>query len=239
MMLSKVAVDEAARNAFLREIDQLANLRHENIVSLLGKGSTGSCFYFIMEYCEGGSVEDLMEHHNKKLEVSMAGRIILQALEGLMYAHKKGFVHRDLKPGNILLKDLNRELAAKISDLGLSKNFQQAGFSGMTITGSYAGTPYFMPREQVTNFKYVKPVSDLWSMGATFYYMLTRQFPREFRKGKDPIEIILQGGVVPIRKRDSSTPKKIAKVIDRALADKPNDRYQTAFEMHKALKKAL
>ena len=239
VMLSKVAVDELARDGFLREIDQLENLHHEKIVSLLGKGSTGSCFYFVMEYCEGGSVEDLMEYHKSSLELSMANHIILQALEGLMYAHKKGFVHRDLKPGNILLKDLKHQLTAKISDLGLAKNFQQAGFSGMTITGSYAGTPYFMPREQVTNFKYVKPVSDLWSIGATFYYMLTRQFPREFRRGEDPIEVILQGGIVPIRKRDSSIPKKIAKVIDRALADKPNDRYQTAFEMLKALKKSL
>jgi len=239
VMLSKVAVDEFARNEFLREIDQLEKLRHEKIVSLLGKGSTGGCFYFIMEYCDGGSVEDLMEHHSNNIELSMAGHIIHQALEGLIYAHKKGFVHRDLKPGNILLKGLKHQWTAKISDLGVAKNFQQAGFSGMTVTGSYAGTPYFMPREQVTNFKYVKPVSDLWSMSATFYYMLTRQFPRDFQRGKNPIEVILQGGIVPIRKRDSSVPKKIAKVIDRALADKPNDRYQTAFEMLNALKKSL
>ena len=78
---------------------------------------------------------------------------MLDALEGLAHAHQQGIVHRDLKPQNILL---TRGMA-RISDFGLAKNFQQSGLSGMSLTGAYAGTPLFMPREQFINFKYVKP----------------------------------------------------------------------------------
>jgi serine/threonine protein kinase len=128
---------------------------------------------------------------------------------------------------------------AKVSDFGLAKSFQRAGFSGMTATGSTAGTFPFMSKEQLTNFKFVKPVSDVWSMGATLYHMLTGDFPRDFRRGQDPVEVILRGGIVPIRRRDSSIPKAVAGVIDRAVADKTADRYQTAGEFRKELAAVL
>jgi len=239
VMLSKVAVDENARKKFLREIDSMKTLRHTNIVSLLDNGSAGSAFYFVMEYCEGGSVDNLMCRRGDKLALEEAKTIMLESLKGLSYAHKKNIVHRDLKPANILLHGAEGRWVAKICDVGLGKDFQQAGFSGMTMTGAIAGTPPFMPREQVTNFKYVKPVSDVWSMGATFYNMLTGQFPRDFERGRDYMEIILHGSIVPIRRRDASIPKKVAEVIDCALDDNVKNRYQTADGFLKALEKAL
>jgi len=78
----------------------------------------------------------------------------------------------------------------------------------MSMTGGYAGTPVFMPREQITNFKYVKPVSDVWSMGATIYNMLTGAFPYQFTKDRDPIDVILNDDIVPVRRRDRTLPKK-------------------------------
>lgn len=239
VMLSKIAVDENARKKFLHEIELMKDLRHGNIVTLFDNGSASSAFYFVMEFCEGGGVEDLMKRRGGKLSISEAGAIMLQALDGLAYAHGNNVVHRDLKPGNILLKGSETRWTAKIADLGFAKNFQQAGFSGMTMTGQYAGTPAFMPREQVTNFKYVKPVSDVWSIGATFYTMLTGQLPRDFPRGKNPMEIILRGEIVPIRKRDAGVPRKLAEVIDRALANDPKERYQDAAEMRRALEGAL
>jgi serine/threonine protein kinase len=216
-----------------------SSLHHNNIVEFIDDGSAGSAFYFIMEYCDGGGVNDLMDLHGGRLHLDVAGPIMLQSLEGLAYAHKKAFVHRDIKPHNILLCGSGRNLTAKISDFGLAKNFQRAGFSGMTVTGSIAGTPMFMPREQLINFKYTKPVSDVWSLGATFYNMLTGQLTRDFKKGQDPMEVVLQGRIVPIRERDASIPKKLAEVIDRALSNEPSQRFQDATEMLKAMQKVL
>ncbi len=239
VMLSRVAVDSEARKKFQQEISVMEKLRHIHLVELLEHGAAGGAFYFIMEYCEAGSVADLLRLRGGKLGIQEAGPLMLQALEGLAFVHSKGLVHRDLKPENILLKGPQENRLAKISDLGLAKNFEQAGFSGMTITGTYAGTPAFMPREQLTNFKYVKPVSDVWSLAATFYVMLTGALPRDFPKGMDPLEVILHGRVIPVQERDRSISRPLAKVLDRALANSPKDRFPDGKEMLAAIKSVL
>ena len=109
----------------------------------------------------------------------------------------------------------------------------------MTATGAVAGTLYFMPREQLTQFRLLKPVSDVWSMGATLYYMLTAAYAREFRPGEDPLPVILRGGVVPIRARDPRLPEAVAAVVDRAVTDALEERYQTAREFRDALDRAV
>lgn len=164
---------------------------------------------------------------------------MVQALEGLAYVHQRGHVHRDLKPENILLAGQRKNRVARIGDLGLAKNFEKAGFSGMTLTGVYAGTPVYMPREQLTNFKYVKPPSDVWSIAATFYVMLTGMLPRDFPKGKDPMEVILHGQIVPVAKRDRNIPKGLAGVVDQALSANAKDRFPDAGAMLAALRKAI
>ena len=239
IMLAKVAVSADAREKFSREIEVMKDLLHRNIVAMLDRGSAGSAFYFIMEYCEGGSVADVMEQQGGKLPLVQAGPIMRDCLEGLAYAHAKGFVHRDLKPHNILLGGRDGNRVVKIGDFGMAKSFEQAGLSGMTVTGDYAGTPAFMPREQVINFRQVKPVTDVWSLGATFYCMLTGQIPRDFPRGVDPMEVVLGGKVIPIRERDAGVPRKLAAVIDRSLVVSPKERFQDATEFRKALEAAL
>ena len=239
VMLSRIAVDSVARRKFLREIKSVRHLRHPRIVEIVDAGENQGLFYFVMEFCEGGSLDRFMARHGGKLPLKLAVPVMLQTLEGLAHAHTAGFVHRDLKPQNILLQRTDDNLAAKISDFGLAKNFEQAGFSGLTITGHFAGTPYFMPREQVINFRRVKPVSDVWSIGATFYHMLTGEFPREFKPDRDPMEIVLNDEVVPIRQRKHSLPMPLAQVIDRAVSNQAKERYQTAGEMLEDLKGAL
>ena len=182
VMLSRVDADDEAIGKFKREVAVTAKLQHPNIVRVLESGASGAVFYFIMEFCDGGSAGDVMVKNGGRLSLAQAKPIILGALEALAFAHDKGFVHRDLKPQNILLSGGK----VRLSDFGLAKSFQQAGLSGMSMTGGYAGTPVFMPREQITNFKYVKPVSDVWSMGATIYNMLTGAFPYPFSKERDP-----------------------------------------------------
>ena len=239
VMLARIAVDEVSRNKFLHEVELTKALRHDHIVSLLDQGSEGGIFYFVMDFCEGGSIDKLMARCGGQLSITEAQPLMLQALDGLGFLHSQDVIHRDIKPGNILLAGSEGNWRAKISDFGLAKNFQKAGLSGMSVTGSFAGTPAFMPREQILNFKYAKPVTDIWSIGATFYNMLTGELPRDFPPGKDEMQVILNGGIVPIRKRDSAIPKKLAEVIDRAIVDETQGRWQSACEMRNALESAL
>lgn len=239
VLLARVATQEKSKKKFLQEMELLSSLRHPNIVSFFDQGSVGGAFYFVMEFCDAGSLADLIKRRGGKVPLDEAKPIMLQALDGLAFAHARGVVHRDLKPGNILLVGRKVDRKAKVSDFGLAKSFEQAGLSGLTLTGTFAGTPYYMPREQVVNFKHVKPVSDVWSIAATFYSLLTGWLPRDFPEGKDPLLVVLDGDVIPIRKRDASIPKALAAAIDHALAVNQKIRFQDATEFRDALAKAV
>ena len=239
VLLAKIAVDEQVRKQFMREIEITRSLSHKNIVSFQGFGSAGGIFYFFMEYCQGGNAADLMTQRGGKIPLEEAVPIMLQTLEGLAYVHTRNLVHRDIKPQNILFSGPAGNWIAKIADYGLAKDFSMAGWSGHTVTGTFGGSFFYMPREQIFDFKYLPPNGDVWSTGATFYHMLTGQFPRQFIRGQDPLNAILQGVVIPIRQRDASLPKPLAEVIDRSLHNSPTDRYQDAGAMLQALKSAL
>lgn len=237
ILLAKVAVDEYARRMFLREIKEMSGLDHANIVKLLTYGSYGSSFFFIMEYCKGGSLADLLKRRGP-LPLQDAAPIFRQALEGLAAAHKHGIIHRDIKPPNILMTELSGG-TIKIGDFGLAKSFEKSGLSGFTVTGARGGTPEFMPREQYTNYKYVKPSADVFSLGATFYYLLTGKLVRDFSKTEDRINVVLNKDVVPIQERNTRIPPRVAEVINRSISDKAEARYPTGAEMFEALRDAL
>lgn len=233
IMLSRAQADTRAVEQFKREMAVIAKLRHPNIVRFLDSGSDEGTFFFVMDFCDGGSLSDAARRHGGTLSWETLRPWALQALEGLAAAHKEGFVHRDIKPQNILI---HRDIA-KISDFGLAKNFQKAGLSGMSITGNYAGTPVFMPPEQITNFKYVKPVSDIWSFAATLYQLLTGKFPYRFDPKRDPIDIILNENPVPIRERMPGLAKEVSATIDKSLLRNPKDRFQDAGKLLASLSK--
>lgn len=235
VMLSRVDADDEAIEKFRREVAVTAQLRHPNIVQVFDSGAAGTAFYFIMEFCDGGSAGDLMRQNRGPLSLAQAKPIILGALTGLAHAHGEGIVHRDLKPHNILIA----RGEVRLADFGFAKSFEQAGLSGMSMTGSYAGTPVFMPREQITNYKYVKPVSDVWSIAATIYNLITGAYPYPFTKDRDPIDVILHEQIIPLRQRDATLPAPLATVLEKSLAVKTKDRYQTAGEMLAAMKRAL
>jgi serine/threonine-protein kinase len=239
MMLPSVAVNEAARQVFQREIEVTYRLNHANIVKLFENGDGNGVFYFICEFCKGGSLDQLMRRQGGKLAMKMAAPIMRHCLQGLEHAHSEGIVHRDLKPQNVLLSQSNNTLTAKVADFGLAKSFETAGLSGMTATQSVGGTYHFMPREQLTDFKYVRPVSDIWSIAATFYNVLTGRYPRNMSSGRDPIEVILRDDAIPIRSRCAEIPPAVADVLGQALSMNTSDRFQTASAFRQALDEAL
>ena len=207
IMLAKIAVSDRAQKTFLREVDIIRQLLHPSIVKLLQIGATGSVFFFVMEYCSGGSLDEFVIRQGGKLPCRMFAPIMFQILDALDYAHKQGIVHRDLKPQNILMDQCDGLWTAKVADFGLAKSFDSAGLSGMTTTGGHGGTYHFMPREQLTQFKYFRPVSDVWSVAATFYHALTGQYPRDFPLNRDQVEVVLHDDAVPIRQRDPDVPR--------------------------------
>jgi serine/threonine protein kinase len=235
LLLPRIGAGPEARAHLLREAEVMRRLRHPNIVELLDSGEDGEGFFWAMEYCPRGSILARIRLEGA-LPLEVAGPLALQALEGLAFAHAAGFVHRDIKPDNVLL---GPDGVAKLTDFGLAKSFEQAGLSGMTATGASAGTLSFMPREQITSFRQLRPVSDVWSMGATVYYMLTRQYTRDFAAGKDPLAVVLSGRIVPLRRRAPHLPAAVAAVVDRAIADDPERRYPTAAELRDALREAV
>lgn len=232
-MLPKTALDEHSRKVFQREINVASSLNHPNVVSIFEHRVVGDVFFIIMEYCAGGSIKNRAKVAGGKLELNQALSFLQQALTGLAYIHECGFVHRDLKPENLLLSDPEGGIV-KISDFGLAKSFTDAGLSGMTITGAAAGTFPFMPREQLIEFKYAKPAGDVWSMAATFYYLLTGYYPLDFPRGEDPIVIVLRNRVVPIDERGVKFPQGFTQIMNRALAAR-EDRYSSAKEFLHAL----
>jgi eukaryotic-like serine/threonine-protein kinase len=235
VMLPKMVVDEAAQEIFIREIEVTRALRHPNVVGLLDFGRHEGRFYFALEYCPGGSAEALRMRLGGRVPLPSLLRIAVDALEGLAAAHEAGFVHRDLKPDNVLLGE---DGDARLADFGLAKSFQQAGLSGLTATGAVGGTFPFMAREQLTSYREVRPTTDVWSMAATLYFLLTGEYARDFGD-RDPIAAILRGGTVPLRQRDPSVPEDFAAVIDRALDDEPTRRFPTAREFGDAVKGVL
>ena len=177
-----------------------------------------------------------MQKRGGKLPVQEAVEIVLQVLDGLHYAHtNKGLVHRDIKPANIFLTVYKGNIVAKLGDYGLAKAFDMAGLSGQTMTGTSMGTPHFMPRQQVLEFKYAQPDVDVWAIAATLYFMLTGKFSRDLNDTTNPMLEILTKPPVPIRERDASIPQPLADLIDKALIDNPKLHFNSAFEFKQAL----
>lgn len=245
LLLAQVSVEPEMSRRFLREIQSIQAVHHRNIVEFRQAGSLGGAFYLTMEFCSGGSVDDLVRKRGGPLSVEEALPIVLQALDGLAYAHTvflgpdaRGLVHRDIKPGNILLSQHDGKQIAKIGDFGLAKAFDLAGLSGYSMTGHAAGTPDFMARQQLLNYKYAKPSVDVWSMAASLYWMLAFQPPRRVRPGSDPILAVLNEPAVPISDRVSGIPKRLAEVIDSALVEDRPSEIDTASAFAQALRAA-
>jgi len=255
LMLPKVALEARNRDRFLLEAKNSGELHHPNIVELYRSGCSDNTFFMLMEYCEGGSVDEFMKKYGGILAPEIAVPIIVQVLDGLDYAHHvkiqdtklkdgttvstNGLVHRDLSPQNIFLRDTSKSPIAKLGDFGLAKAFETAGLTGNTRTGDAAGKPVFMPRQQIINFRYSTPDVDIWAAAASLYNMLTGASPKEFPKGADVWQSALKGQAVAIRKRNPKIPSKLAAAIDEALIDDPEIRVKTAREFKQKLEKSI
>jgi serine/threonine protein kinase len=207
---------------FRRESEAAMALQHPNIIGAFAAGEDLGYHYYAMEYCEGRPL-DVILTNEKKLPVDKAVDIVTQAAQGLKYAHDQGIIHRDVKPSNIIVA---QDGLAKVLDLGLSKNLEDAGVSFKTVTGAVLGTPHYISPEQAQGEKNVDGRSDIYSLGATLYHLLTGQVPFD---GATALEILSKhvNTVLP-NPQDlrEDIPDAAVHVLQRMMAKKPDDRYR-------------
>ncbi len=233
IMLPKIAARAFYKQQFLENLSKYHHLKHSNIISYLDFGFASTGFYLVQEYCKGHSVAHLLANAGGKLPLEQVKNILIQALEGLIFLHQQKIFHRDLKPHNLLLTEAN---VVKIGDWFISNEFENMGFSNSIMTGMIGDLPGYMPREQLANFEQMNASSDVWSLAAIGYLMITGSLPRNFQEDIHPLAAVLEEDVVPILTRNPNISQKWAEVIDRGLKDNMEERYSSAQEFLKALK---
>ncbi len=238
LIMPETATTKAAIDRFQREMSVISQLRHPNIVEWYEQGTSRGQFWFAMEFVQGSNLEALAKLDPGRYPTHQACRLVCQILKGLAEAHRRGFVHRDVKPENILIGQTPEGSIAKISDFGLAKSFRGVGLSGLTFSGEMRGTIPFMPPEQMTDFKAVRPQADLYATAATLYFLLTAKYIYDEPEdgGGDLIKMLLEDHPIPIRERRPDVPDGLAAVIAKCLSRDPERRYPDAVSMRKALK---
>jgi serine/threonine-protein kinase len=220
---------------FLREAGILEQLRHPNIVAFHESGLAGGLLFFVMELVPGTNAAELILAHGA-LEVRRAVRLTLDMLAALEYAHGRSFIHRDIKPANLLVTNTPEGDRGKLADFGLARTYQESPLSGLTLSGTAAGTPHFMPPEQITDFRGVRPAADQYSAAATLYYLLTGQYAYD---GASPSEVFrkkLTEEPVPLVSRRQDVPADLAAVVHRALSRRPEERFADVSAFIRALR---
>lgn len=224
LALARAGRDKVQR--FLQEARSAAKLSHPNVVTVHQICQIEEVYFIVMELVEGQSLADILR--TRRLPATEATRIITEAARGLAHAHRRGLIHRDIKPGNIMVTG---DGLVKMTDFGLARDiFRDAGEDEI---GRAVGTPLYMSPEQCEGDE-GDSRSDVYSLAATYYVALTRRPPYE---GSDSRQIMQRHCNEPPpdpRKIIPELPAAVFRVIEKGMAKEPTERYQTAEEMLKA-----
>jgi hypothetical protein len=221
---------------FEREVRMTARLSHWNTVEIFDYGRTeDGTFFYVMEYLPGLSLEDLLERHGQ-LAPERVVHLLRQTCQGLREAHGIGLIHRDIKPGNIFVAQRGGLYdVAKLLDFGLVKPVAEIPSARLTQEGAISGTPLFMSPEQARGLGEIDARSDIYSLGAVAYTLLTGRPPFE---RTSPFEVMIahaRDDVVPPSQLDAEVPADLEQVILRCLAKSPEDRFQDTNSLEQAL----
>ncbi|MGC9220299.1 MAG: Stk1 family PASTA domain-containing Ser/Thr kinase [Solirubrobacteraceae bacterium] len=226
LLQRRFAQDAAFVERFRREAQAAASLQHPNVVSVFDRGAYDGTYYIAMEYLQGRTLKRVIREE-APLEVGRAIDLTVQILKAAQFAHRRGVIHRDLKPHNVIIDDNDH---VKVTDFGIAR----AGASDMTETGSIMGTAQYLSPEQAQGHSVSAP-SDLYSVGIVLYEMLTGRVPFD---GESPVAIALKQvseAPVPPREINPAIPKSLDQVVMWSLNKNPGDRPDDADQFIRAL----
>ena len=215
------------RERFRREIQLAAQLQHPHIVPLHAAGSAGDVLYFTMPYIEGESLRHAL-HEGVRFSPREVVRTLHDVADALAYAHSRGVIHRDIKPGNVLRSGSH----AVVTDFGVAKAISAAMPAvGMTTSGMAIGTPAYMAPEQLAGDPAADHRVDLYALGLLGYELLAGEAPFKASSPQETMAAQLTRNPEPISKRRPDAPAALAALLTRCLAKNPADRPQTATEV--------
>jgi serine/threonine-protein kinase len=219
------------RDRFRREIQLAAQLQHPHIVPLHTAGAHGDLLYFTMPYIEGESLRHAL-HEGVRFSPREAVRILHDVSDALAYAHERGVIHRDIKPGNVLRSGSH----AVVTDFGVAKAISAAlPAVGMTTSGMAIGTPAYMAPEQLAGDPAADHRVDIYALGLLGYELLTGEAPFQSSSPQETMAAQLTRVPEPISNRRPDAPPALAALLSRCLAKNPADRPQTAAEVTRQL----
>ncbi len=230
------AHDPRFTKRFQREAKAVAMLNHPHIVRVYTSGETDGVPYIVMEYVGGGTLKEVMERGVLSLERAVV--LVEQVASALTYAHHKGIVHRDVKPSNVLLVNLD---VAKLSDFGIAKFADESTtvMTALTGTGIGIGTAAYMAPEQATQASHADARADVYSLGVMLYQIVAGRLPYN---ADTPMGLIAQHlyEPVPSVQRDApAAPSGVGRVLLKAMAKSPENRFETAEDLARAFKDAV
>ena len=231
-----LAPEPLLRSRFAREAEAAASLQHPHIVPIYRVGEAAGLPYYAMQYVEGETLAERLEREGK-LPPESATRIVREVAQALRAAHRRGIVHRDVKPQNILIS--SDDGRALVTDFGIARLIDDATATrareSLTGVGFSIGTPRYMSPEQVEGSANVGPASDLYSLGVVLYEALTGQFPYADIPGRSVMLSHAVDPIVPLAKRDTSLPAQLVSVTERLLEKSPDQRFTSADALLEAL----
>ena len=231
-----VRADDSAIRTFLREASILLKLKHPRIVRFIDLGAEGQEVFLATEYIESMSWDVVAQRCSSEQRIRLACGLMCQVLSALEHAHSQDMVHRDVKPSNILFTRSEGKLSAKLADFGLAKQYTTAGMSQVTRDGDVIGSLPFMSPDQFLNSREARPTCDIYSAGATLYWLLTGAEPIPLDSHPCKFLAILESPPTPIQKHNPAIPNDLAKVVHKALEKTPERRFGTAAEFGRKLK---
>jgi serine/threonine protein kinase len=221
---------------FLREIQSAAKLHHPNVVAAYTALQMGELLVFAMEYVEGSDLAKLIRTRGP-LPVLNACYFALQAAQGLQHAHERGMIHRDIKPGNLILLRQGKKAVVKILDFGLAKVTSEQRIDGtLTQQGQMLGTPDYIAPEQTLDAQKADIRSDIYSLGCTLYHLLTGSPPFQGNSLYEVLQAHHSVDAKPLNLVRPDVPVELAAVVAKMMAKEPKCRYQTPAEVVQALR---